>query len=70
MNIKHIMYGCIAVFFITASCCLISITHFEKNKTTVQYSAYRGGLTLTKETTGDISDTVKEMSKEVLECTQ
>ena len=67
MNIKHIMYGCIAVFFITASCCLISITHFEKNKTTVQYG---DRLSITKETTGDISDTVKEMNKELLECTR
>lgn len=64
MNIKHIMYGCIAVFFITASCCLISITHFEKNKTTVQYG---NGLFITKETTKDISDTLKDMKKDVLE---
>lgn len=69
MNIKHIMYGCIAVFFITASCCFISITHFEKNRTTVQYS-YGSSLSFTKETTGDISDTVKKMNKELLECTR
>lgn len=69
MNIKHIVYDCIAVFFITALCCLISITHFEKNKTTVKYS-YGSSLSFTKETTGDISDTVKDMNKEFLECTR
>ncbi len=69
MNIKHIMYGCIAVFFITASCCLISITYFENNKTTVQLQ-YSHGSSITKETTGNISDTLKEIITEVREGTR
>lgn len=63
MNIKNIMYGCIAIFFITASCCLISITHFEKHKTTIHIGS--GNMYIDRETTGDIADKLFENYEDI-----